>query len=223
MKKKLFSLILFLCLFFMGGVSSFADENTTTAYTTLSTNATFTGKWFRDGWIDNYYVVQTSKNSSYAESSEATIIMYLTDFFDVENKEFLYISPKYAVKDECSYFTAFETDTRRGYEYTFMYGSGIKDKNDESDSREGQVSFPSVYGNTTLYSSDIKKLNNKSDKYDIEPGHKKAVLALVGDVAKGKVTCRQYQSLWWGQQQLWEVTTYLYFVSNFSITLKYFD
>ena len=141
MKKKLFSLILFLCLFFMGGVSSFADENTTTAYTTLSTNATFTGKWFRDGWIDNYYVVQTSKNSSYAESSEATIIMYLTDFFDVENKEFLYISPKYAVKDECSYFTAFETDTRRyggcvhsgfgmGFERLIMYLTGIENIRD---------------------------------------------------------------------------------------------
>ena len=87
MKKKLFSLFLFLCLFFMGGVSSFADTNTTTAYTTLSTNATFTGKWFKDGIIDNYYVVQTSKNSSYAESSEATVIMYLTDIFDVENKD----------------------------------------------------------------------------------------------------------------------------------------
>ena len=135
----------------------------------------------------------------------------------------IYKTPTYAVKDECSCFTAFETETKRGYEYTFMYGSGIIDKDDESASREGQVSFPSVYGNTTLYSSDIKKSNNKSEKYDIEPGHKKAVLALVGDVAKGKVTCRQYHSLWWGKHQLWEVTTYVYFVSNYSVTLRYFD
>ncbi len=222
MKKIIMCFVCVLVTFVFFGVDCFANNKTLAAYNAFRTNATYTGKLFQVGLMGNYYKVQTlGPSNSYATHTTNVCLMNISNEYNC-NTSSMYMNHNY----ECnvSDFVAFDAQTTRGYEYLFMYGAGIRDNDNYTDSQTSQNSFPAVYGNTTLYSSDIVPVDDKTVLYNnLDTSYSKVVVCLFADVAKGDITCKQYQSWWWGDQEIWNLTSTAYFVSNISIGLRYYN
>ncbi len=220
--RKCFVLITFLVLFVFFSLSCSADTSTETMKTVINSNSTMTGKKFKSGILDNYYKICALGSDSNVKKIDNAYIMNLSDVIDISNWKDYIVPKSFDINYYCAVnqFVAFSNETTRGYEYLLMYGANLVDDS-ETNSREEQTIFPSVIGNTNLASSDIKKVNGTTSLI-VEPGHTKAIVALYGDVAYGKVVCKQFHNFW-GERQLWSCETTAYYVSNFRTELLYLD
>ena len=124
-------------------------------------------------------------------------------------------------KPPVSTFVAFTNGgATRGYEYTLLYGFGYTTDENSGD-RTASIGFRYLKG-VDLYSSDMKE-DTSTETFKVDTPKKYAKLVLVGDLCRAKVTLRQYQILWFGDNKIWEATVDVYVFSNLRVRCDSFD
>lgn len=200
--------VLFLFLVVPNHLVASAEIDPYTIKNKLECNSETRGNKFKIGMMGNYYKICLSNKIAYVykdvkvlRCSETEIISRLGENGIQRTKSIL-----------DSEVVGFSAGLPRGYGYTLLYALGITNADKTSDSFN-QTTTLSVQLNSSYDTIQLTEVVDSSTYFgSIDRSKTKATLYLVGDVVKVKLTVKQYQSWWWGDQSVYseEVTAYVF-------------
>lgn len=163
-------------------------------YDQLQAKRTFTGKKYRDGLYENYFVVETT---GVADLRKNWNIYGLTDYYEIysstpftDNRNLIETVPTFVAFDS--------TDVRDGYAYTLLYGLGLCSDDNTTSKNVTGISFKSAGIVPELWTTSLVRNNSNYTFFNIPSGKTGVQLMLVGDVIVTTVTLKQYRKTWVG-------------------------
>lgn len=179
-------------------------------YQQLSFRQSFKSKKYRDGMIENYFVVETS---GVADLRKNWKVCALSDYHELYSSTPLTVNRK--LKEDYPTFVAFDsTDIRDGYAYTLLNGLGLcNDENTVSKNVTG-IKFNSTGIVTELWTTALRVNHSNYTFSSIPTGKRGVQLVLVGDVIAITITIKQYQKLWLGDNKIFEKNLNAYICCN---------
>lgn len=217
---KFFIFSIILCMFFISSMNVSAEVNTVDVQSKLQTNSEYIGKKFRVGMLENYYQICLSSNNSVYIYNDVKILK-CSETVTISNIDNNGIRRnKYILNSE---IVGFSIAIPRGYGYTLLYGMGMTNDSKTNDSNEDNTDLYVSLGGTYYTICTTEVVNSSAYYSNIDRNHKKATLYMVADVVKVKLTVKQFQIWWWGNQELFSQEVTAYVICNLHDFVEYSD